>query len=119
MKILILAESIGTNDVVDEKIVGIVREFSDDSEIHTYSRKFVLGDAGEYIRIKRVAIHTLESTLVANMQNEYDALVAFDDWAIKASAPFVSEKKIRVTDNASVISLIKEINGKQIKPPKK
>lgn len=115
MKILILAESIGTDEAVDSKIKGIVREFSDDNEVHTYSSRFELSEAGEYIRMKGVAIHTLGTTLVATMPQEYGAIIAFDEWAKKASAPFVSEKKILVTEKANDISLIKEINSKPIK----
>lgn len=119
MKILILAENIGVDEAIDTKIQGIVREFSDDSEIHTYSRQFVMSAVGEYIRAKGIAIHTFEGTLVALIPKEYDAIIAFDAWAMKNSAPFTSEKKIRVTEKADGISLIKEINAKPIAKPAK
>lgn len=117
MKILIIAEEIGVNEEVDSKIKGIVREFSDDSEIHTYSRKFYLSEDGEYLRMKGVEIHTIETTLVATIPKEYDAIIAFDNWAKKESASFSSAKKILVTDKATDRSLIEEINEKEVKQP--
>lgn len=115
MKILILAENIGVDEAVDTKIKSIVREFADDGEIHTYSRQFVMSESGDYIRSKGVTINTFEGTLVALIPKEFDAIIAFDTWAMKHSASFISDKKIRVTEKASDISLIKEINSKTSK----
>lgn len=114
--LLILAESIGVDESIDSKIIEIVREFSDGNEIHTYSKEFTLGESGEYLRMKGVKIHTQAITLVATMPEEYDAVIAFDEWAVKNVAQFKTEKKIRASEKSDLLSISDTINVQTKKP---
>jgi hypothetical protein len=114
-KILIVAENIGVDENVDSKIINIVREFSDDIDIHTYSRQFILNESGEYLRMKGIAVHNHAVTLTADMPQEYFAIIAFDVWAVKSTGMFTADKKIRVGEKTSSISIIKELNAEDKK----
>lgn len=117
-KILIVAENIGVDEKVDSKIIEIVREFSDEMDIHTYSRQFLLNESGEYLRMKGIAVHNQAVTLTSDMPQEYFAIITFDVWAIKNSAQFKAEKEIRVQEDSQLINLIRE-NKKEEKPEPK
>ena len=110
-EILIMAERIGVDETEsqDSKIVDLVRELADENILHIYAKSVVLNDAGEYIRMKGVEIHTQAITLVVNMPKKYDAIVAFDIWAMKSANLFESEKKIKVSQKTKVEGILKEI----------
>jgi hypothetical protein len=112
-----MAERIGAEDTEkqDSKIVDLVREFADENTIHVYARSIVLNDAGDYLRMKGVELHTQAITLVTNMPKEYDVLIAFDTWSMKSAGLFTSTKKIRVSEKTTVFNISKEINKKESK----
>ncbi len=113
-KILIIAERIGAEDTdkQDSKIVEIVRELSDMNEIHIYARSIALNEAGDYMRMKGVELHTQAVTLVVNMPKEYDVLISFDMWSMKQAGLFTSEKKIKVGEKTKLSDIFKEIRKK-------
>lgn len=119
--ILIAVERIGAEDteLQDSKIVEVVREFADENIIHVYARSIVLNEYGDYLRGKGIELHTQGITPIANMQNEFDVVIAFDVWGVKNSGQFKAEKKIRVGEKSTLISLSSEINKKEAKPESK
>lgn len=116
-KILIVAENIGVDETEnqDSKIVEIVREFSDENEVHVYAKKIILNDAGDYLRMKGLGMHTQDITLVANMPQDFDVVIAMDAWAVKMAGQFDAKKKIRLSEKSTLISLSAEINKKETK----
>jgi hypothetical protein len=116
-KILIVAEIIGSEDTSDQdsKIVNIVREFSDENEVHVYAKKIILNDAGDYLRMKGLRMHTQDITLVTNMPQDFDVVIAMDAWAVKMAGQFDAKKKIRLSENSKLVSLSAEINKKETK----
>jgi hypothetical protein len=116
--ILIAVERIGAEDTnaQDERIVEIVRELADENIVHVYASSVVLNEYGEYLRAKGIELHTQGGTSVADMQNEFDVIIAFDIWGVKNSRQFQAPKKIRVQEDSTLMSLVSEINKKEEKP---
>jgi len=114
--ILILVEKVGVDEIVDAKLIKLAREYCDDNIVSFYSREFVLNQAGEYLRAKGVNIYIQSVTLMSSIPNEQDVIVAFDVWGVKNSGSFQAGKKIRVSEESSLKSIIGEINKKEIKP---
>jgi len=87
-EILIIAEFVGKEETEqnDAKIVDFVRAAVDTSEIHFYSKQFILNKHGEYIRTKGVKIHSPED--LSMMPMEYDKIVATDSWAKTVARQF-------------------------------
>jgi hypothetical protein len=112
--ILIVAERIGVDETAeqDSKIVDIVREMADENIIHVYARSIVLNDAGDYLRMKGVELHTQAVTMVINMPHKYDAIIAFDMWGMKNSGLFEATKKIRITKDSTSLKISQAINKK-------
>jgi hypothetical protein len=115
--ILIAVERVGAEDTnaQDERIVEIVRELADENIVHVYASSVVLNEYGEYLRAKGIELHTQGGTSVADMQNEFDVIIAFDIWGIKNSRQFQAPKKIRVQEDSTLMSLVSEINKKEEK----
>ena len=116
-KILIVAERIGSEDTSDQdsKIVNIVREFSDENEVHVFAQRITLNEDGDYLRMKGIGMHTQDITLVANMPQDFDVVIAMDTWGVKMAGQFDAKKKIRLSEKSTLISLSAEINKKEAK----
>ena len=89
MKILIVAEYVGKEgfEENDRKVVQAVRESCDGNEVHLFCRNCFMNEAGDYIRMKGVIFHPMESQAVG-FPTEYDEIVKIDQWATQNSAQF-------------------------------
>lgn len=91
--ILIIAEFIGKEETAqnDAKIVDFVRSNSDGNEIHVYTKELFLNPVGEYLRMKRVKIHT--SSGINEIPESFDKVVATDKWGKSVIGMFSSGGK--------------------------
>lgn len=89
MKILIVAEYVGKEgfEENDRKVVQAVRESCDGNEVHLFCRNCFMNEAGDYIRMKGVIFHPMESQAFG-FPTEYDEIVKIDQWATQNSAQF-------------------------------
>lgn len=111
--ILIVIEKIGENEKIDSKVKEIVKAFADENELHIYAKEVILNEIGEYIRMKGVIIHTQSVTLITNVPKEYDAILAFDAWAMKSAGLFNASKKIKVGEKTKLFDISRELNKKE------
>lgn len=94
MKILIIAEYVGKEgfEENDRKVVQRVRECHEGNEVHLFCQNCFMNEAGDYIRMKGIMIHPIESQAIG-FPTEYDEIIKIDEWATQNSAQFTSLKQ--------------------------
>jgi len=84
-KILLAVEYVGKEgfEESDQKLVDCVRRYKDGSEMHLLCKDLIMNEAGDYVRMKGVEIHT---SLGVNLlvDANFDEIMAFDEWGTNA-----------------------------------